>query len=218
MSFLFIDQFVSIRRWLLLPLALAGCWLAILATTQTAHAQALIGKFTVLHDAPAPKSLDVVVVEEFLNFSCPHCNNFREVAKPVFAKYGKRVKLVWVPVLFRGQIDAPLRLFYIAREQGKEQEIEQALFEASFKAGVNVFDPQVVGYLARTHGLQDAYSKDGNAEWVTQRIADGHARADNFGVEATPTLVLQGTLRMVPEATMQEFVANLDSVLSQLLK
>lgn len=206
------------RALLLLGIAVSG--LIVLADVREAKAQALVGKFAAVRDAPAPKSLDVVVVEEFLNFSCPHCNHFRDVAKPVFAKYGKRVKLIWVPVLFRGQVDAPLRLFYIARNQGlpKEQEIEAALFEASFKAGVNVFDPQVVSYLARTHGLLDAYTKESPAQWVTQRIADGHARADSFGVDATPTLVLQGALRLVPDSTMEEFVANFDSLVGQLLK
>lgn len=182
------------------------------------HAQALKGKFTVLTKEPAPHSADVVVVEEFLNFTCPHCNNFRQVAKPVFAKYGKRVKLVRVPILFRGQIDAPLRLFYIAQAQGKEDLIDQALFEAAFQYGVNVFDPQVVSYLARTNGLQRAYEKDAGAEWVTRRIADGHVRADGFGVEATPTLVLQGSLRLVPELSMADFVANFDQLVAELLK
>jgi protein-disulfide isomerase len=181
-------------------------------------AQALTGKYTVLTTAPAPHSLDVVVVEEFLNFTCPHCNNFREVAKPVFAKYGRRLKLVRVPVLFRGQIDAPLRLFYIAQANGKEEQIDQALFDAAFRSNVNVYDPQVVGYLARTNGLQAAYEKDAGADWVGRRVADGHARADGFGVDATPTLVLQGALRLVPESTMQDFVHNFDQLVSQLLK
>lgn len=199
-------------------------WLGVLIATAAlllpgaVIAQNLTGKYTVLTTAPALHSLDVVVVEEFLNFTCPHCNNFREAAKPVFAKYGKRLKLVRVPVLFRGQIDAPLRLFYIAQTKGKEDQIDQALFDAAFRNNVNVFDPQVVGYLARTNGLQADYEKDAGAGWVERRIADGHARADGFGVEATPTLVLQGSLRLVPEGTMQDFVQNFDRVVAQLLK
>jgi predicted DsbA family dithiol-disulfide isomerase len=181
-------------------------------------AQSLTGKFAVINKAPAPHSLNTVVVEEFLNFTCPHCNNFREAAKPVFAKYGKRLKLVRVPIMFRGQAEAPLRLFYVAQAHAKEELIDDALFDAAFRSGVNVFDAQVVSYLARTNGLQAPYEKDGAAEWVTRRIADGHARADRFGVDATPTLVLQEELRLVPESTMEEFVANFDRIVAQLLK
>ncbi len=202
-----------------LALSVTGLLLiAVISIPQHARAQALKGKFTVLTQAPAPHSADVVVVEEFLNFTCPHCNNFREAAKPILVKYGKRLKMVRVPILFRGQIDAPLRLFYIAQANGKEDVIDQALFEAAFQYGVNVFDAQVVSYLARTNGLQQAYEKDAAAEWVTRRIADGHVRADGFGVEATPTLVLQGALRLVPDSTMAEFVANFDQLVGQLLK
>lgn len=159
-----------------------------------------------------------MVVEEFLNFSCPHCNKFREVAKPVFEKYGKRVKLVRIPILFRGQDDAPLRLFYIGQAKGLEDRLDEALFSASFKSNVNVFDPRVVSYLARSEGIKPAYDRDSGADWVTSRIANGQARADAYGVEATPTLVLQGALRLVPETTMEEFVGNFDRMLAQLLK
>ena len=136
----------------------------------------------------------------------------------MFTKYGKRVKLVRVPILFRGQSDPALRLFYIAQSKGKEEEIDTALFDARFRYGVDNFDPQVVGYLARTNGLEQAYEKEASADWVGRRIADGHARADADGVEATPTLVIQGVLRLVPDSSMNDFVANLDKVVGQLLK
>jgi thiol:disulfide interchange protein DsbA len=183
-----------------------------------ASAEDLKGNYTALKAVPTPHSLDTVVVEEFLNFSCPHCNKFREVAKPVFEKYGKRVKLIRIPILFRGQDDAPLRLFYVGQAKGLEDRLDEALFSASFKSNVNVFDPRVVSYLARSEGIKPAYDQDASSEWVTARIADGQARADAYGVEATPTLVLQGALRMVPETTMEEFVGNFDRMLAQLLK
>lgn len=209
-------------RYSALACAAAGLlWaIAVLAPAAPAAAQELTGKYALIDGktAPALHSLDVVVVEEFLNFSCPHCNDFRTTAKPVFTKYGKRMKLVRVPILFRGQSDPALRLFYIAQAHGMEEKIDQALFDARFRYGADNFDPQVVGYLARTNGLQEAYEKDGSAEWVGRRIADGHARADVSGVEATPTLVLQGAIRLVPESTMAEFVANFDKIAAQLLK
>jgi predicted DsbA family dithiol-disulfide isomerase len=192
--------------------------LALLASPLLASAQGIEGKFTAVGPLPPRKSANTVVVEEFLNFTCPHCNNFREVAKPVLEKYGKRVKLVHLPLLFRGQADAPLRLFFVAQEQGKEDVIVNALFDAAFKSNVNVYDPAVVNYLARTNGLAQAYQKDGNAAWVTQRIAAVVARANTFQVDSTPTLVLQGAMKMSPETRMEAFVSEMDGVIGQLLK
>jgi len=202
--------------------AALGCLfgLALCAFSAQADALALQGKYTVLagKTAPAPHTLDVVVVEEFLNFSCPHCNAFREVAKPVFAKYGKRLKLVRIPVLFRGQGDAPLRLFYVAQAHDREDEIDEALFDARFRNDVDNFSPDIVSYLARSNGLEKAYEKEASLPWVDHRIADGMVQADAAGVDATPTLLVEGVLKLVPQSTMADFVANFDNVVAQLLK
>ena len=216
-------KFQSIKYLRVLRACHAIAWIFWIAFLSWGHAHSvsaeqLKGNFVALKATPAPHSLDTVVVEEFLNFSCPHCNKFREVAKPVFEKYGKRVKLIRIPILFRGHDDAPLRLFYIGQAKGLEDRMDEALFGASFKSNVNVFDPRVVSYLARSEGLKPAYDQDAGADWVSSRIASGQARADGYGVEATPTLVLQGSLRMVPETTMEEFVGNFDRMLAQLLK
>ncbi len=169
---------------------------------------------------PVPKdhSLDTVVVEEYLNFTCPHCNTFREASKPLFAKYGKRIKLVRMPVLFKGQTDPPLRLFFIAEAQGKQEMISDVLFDTAFKYNVDIYDPAVVGYLARTNGLAEAYQKDAASEWVSRRVQDVEARASTFGVNATPTVVVQGALRIVPEGPMADFIGTIDRVVGQLLK
>jgi len=182
------------------------------------QAQGLEGKYVAVGTVPAAHSLDVVVVEEYLNFTCPHCNNFRDVAKPVFKKYGKRIKLLRMPILFRGQADPPLRLFFVAQANGKEDLAEEALFDAAFKSGVNIYDPAVVNFLARNLGLSEAYRKDGDAQWVSQKIDAAAARASTFGVEGTPTLVLQSGLRLFPESTMQAFVDNFDHLVLELLK
>lgn len=195
-----------------------GLFAALVATPLLAMAQGIEGKFTAVGPVPARKSVDTVVVEEFLNFTCPHCNSFRDAAKPLLAKYGKRLKLIHSPLLFRGQQDPPLRLFFVAQSQGKENEIVEALFDAAFKYNVNIYDPAVVNYLARTNGLAQAYEKEGNAAWVTQRIAAVVARANTFGVDSTPTLVLQGALRMTPETRIETFLADVDGVVGELLK
>jgi protein-disulfide isomerase len=53
---------------------------------------------------------------------------------------------------------------------------------------------------------------------VGEKIKAAAARADALGVDATPTIVLNGALRLVPQTGMNAFVANLDQVLAELLK
>lgn len=195
-----------------------GLLTALAAWPALAQAQGISGNYSAVGPLPPRKSADVVVVEEFLNFTCSHCNNFREVAKPVFDKYGKRLKLVRIPLLFRGQADPPLRLFFIAQANGKEELIHDVLFDAAFKYNVNIYDPAVVSYLARTNGLAEAYARDSGADWVTRKIAEAVARANAVGVEATPTLVVQGAMKMTPQGRMELFVQGFDFVVGELLR
>lgn len=176
------------------------------------------GDYERIGPVPNPHSVGQVLFEEYLNFTCPHCHNFRELAGPLFEKYGKRLKVVYIPILFRGQNDAALRLFYVAQKEGKEKEIMSALFDATFKYGVNINDPAVVNYLARSSGVGDAYQRDAQADWVNTKLQEASAKADQAGVSATPTVVLQGALRMLPKGGMQNYIDNVDHIISQLLK
>lgn len=178
----------------------------------------LKGEFDAVGPVPAKHSQKVVELEEFLNFTCPHCNNFRHAAKPLFAKYGERLKRVYVPILFRGQADTPLRLYYVAERAGRAEEMNDLIFDATFRYGVDINDPKIVSYLARSAGLAEAYEREGGADWVNEKIRAAHARADAMGVQATPTVVLAGALRLTPSTGMQTFVNNLDQLIAQLLK
>jgi protein dithiol oxidoreductase (disulfide-forming) len=192
--------------------------LCTLALALGASGQELQGAYEAIGPVPKPHSLKVVHLEEFLNFTCPHCNNFREVAKPLFEKYGTRVKRTYVPILFRGQTDDPLRLYFIAERAGRAEEVNELIFDATFRYGVNIYDPKIVGYLARSAGLADQFQQEAHAKWVDEKIQQAAVLADHYGVEATPTVVLDGSLRLVPRTGMQEFVGNLDQLIQELLK
>jgi predicted DsbA family dithiol-disulfide isomerase len=175
------------------------------------------GSYQRIAALPKKHSVKVVQFDEFLNFTCPHCNNFREAAKPLKKKYGKRLKVTYIPVLFRGQPDSPLRLFYIGEAAGRTEEIKNLIFDAAFVHGVNIYDPTVVSYLARSSGLGERYQKEGGAEWVTQKVLHAQRRAEVDGIRATPTVVLQRALLVEPAGGMQAYVGNLERLIEQLL-
>ena len=185
----------------------------------TGAAQAdLEGTYETIGPIPEKNSLDVVIMEEFLNFTCPHCNNFRNVSKPLLSKYGKRLKLKNLPIAFRGQPDTPIRLYFIAEKMGRSAEIKEMIFDTTFVYGQNIFDPKVVSYLARSAGLAEEFRREFDSEWVNLKIREARLRADQVGVRATPTIVLNGAVRLVPKTSMNAFVGNLDRIVSQLLK
>ncbi len=177
----------------------------------------LPGSYDALGTVPAAKSQKVVKLEEFLNFTCPHCNAFRLESKPLFDKYGDRVLRVYVPLLFRGQADYPLRLFYVAVAEGKTAEAKEAIFDAAFRFRADIYSADTVAYMASELGLAEAYRRNANADWVTKLIQDGHKRADEAQIRGTPTIVLAHTIKVTPSGGMQQFLSNLDGLIDALL-
>lgn len=205
-----------VRRLARLGLALALLGVAWAGGPAPARAQ-LEGSYDTIGPLPKPHSLKVVQFDEYLNFTCPHCNNFRTAAKPLKKKFGKRLQVTYIPVLFRNQSDGALRLFFIAEAAGRAEEVKNLIFDATFSSGVNINDPSVVSYLARSSGLGEQFRKDVNSEWVTQKVIDAQQRASEAGIHATPTIVLEQALRITPSSGMQSFVGNLERLIEQML-
>ena len=65
-----------------------------------------------------------------MNFGCPHCNNLREASIEFRKQQKDRVEFIDIPIVFRGQDDAPLRLYYVASKLGKGDQIKDELFKA----------------------------------------------------------------------------------------
>ena len=159
-------------------------------------AERIRGHYAVVGKVPKAHTIEKVVFEEFMNFGCPHCNNLREASIEFRKQQKDRVEFIDIPIVFGGQDDAPLRLYYVARKLGKGDQIKDELFKARFTHGVDVFDKGIVNYLARSLGLSEAYQKEKNAPWVNQLLAEGELKAQQYGLTGTPTVVLQYSLKM----------------------
>lgn len=179
---------------------------------------AIRGQYQPVGPVPQKHSLDKVVFEEFLNFGCPHCNNFRNQTKEFKEKYKGTVEFVDVPILFRGQGDAPLRLYYVAKKLGRADEVKHAIFDAKFKHNVDVFDPGIVNYLARSLGMGSEFRDQAQGADITAEIENGERMAKIYGVNATPTIILANSLKMNIGRSMEEFVENLPNTIDDLVK
>ena len=159
-------------------------------------AERIRGHYAVVGKVPKAHTVEKVVFEEFMNFGCPHCNNLREASIEFRKQQKDRVEFIDIPIVFRGQDDAPLRLYYVARKLGKGDQIKDELFKARFTHGVDVFDKGIVNYLARSLGLSEAFQKEKDAPWVNQLLSEGELKAQQYGLTGTPTVVLQYSLKM----------------------
>ena len=154
------------------------------------------GHYKLVGNKPASKSINKIIFEEFINFGCSHCNKLHKASKEFRKKFADQFEFVDIPIVFKGQDDSPLRLYYVARKIGKGNLIKDELFNASFIHGVNVFDPGVTNYLARSLGISKEFQKEKDLQWVNQLIRDGERKSLIYGVRGTPTVIIQQALKM----------------------
>ena len=180
--------------------------------------ESIRGHYDVVGNIPAAHSVKKVVYEEFMNFGCPHCNNLYKASRNFRKKFADKVEFIDIPIVFRGQDDSPLRLYYVAKKIGKGDLIIDELFKASFTHNVNVFDPGITNYLARSLGIHEEFQKEKDQKWVNQLIKDGERKATIYGLTGTPTIVIQYALKMDigPYGTMAGFVQKISETITDL--
>ena len=180
--------------------------------------ESIRGHYVVVGNIPAAHSVKKVVYEEFMNFGCPHCNNLYKASRNFRKKFEDRVEFIDIPIVFRGQDDSPLRLYYVAKKIGKGDLIIDELFKASFRNNVNVFDPGIINYLARSFGIYMEFQKEKDQKWVSQLIKEGERKATIYGLTGTPTVVIQYALKMDigPYGTMAGFVKKIPETIADL--
>ena len=180
--------------------------------------ESIRGHYDVVGNIPAAHSVKKVVYEEFMNFGCQHCNNLYKASRNFRKKFADKVEFIDIPIVFRGQDDSPLRLYYVAKKIGKGDLIIDELFKASFTHNVNVFDPGITNYLARSLGIHKEFQKEKDQKWVNQLIKDGERKATIYGLTGTPTIVIQYALKMDigPYGTMAGFVKKIPETIADL--
>ena len=178
------------------------------------------GHYILVGNKPDSNSIKKVVFEEFINFGCAHCNKLHKASKNFRKIFANKIEFVDIPIVFKGQNDSPLRLYYVARKIGKSDLIKDELFKASFIHGVNVFDPGITNYLARSLGIRKEFQEEKDQQWVNQLIKDGERKSLIYGVRGTPTVIIQQALKMDigKYGSMDTFVKKVPETIEDLMK
>ena len=73
-----------------------------------------------------------VKIIEFLNFGCTHCYDLRKDMPQLLKKYGDKVEIKYIPIIFPKQSTKSIEAYLIAEQMGKGEEMRDALFDAKF--------------------------------------------------------------------------------------
>ncbi len=177
------------------------------------------GHYKIVGNKTESKNIKKIIFEEFINFGCSHCNKLHKASKDFRKKFANQIEFFDIPIVFKGQDDSPLRLYYVARKIGKGDLIKDELFKATFVHGVNVFDPGITNYLARSLGIRKEFQEEKDQLWVNKLIQEGERKSIIYGVRGTPTVVIQHALKMDigKYGSMDQFLKKIPETIEDLM-
>lgn len=165
-----------------------------------------------------PLNGQIEVVEVF-GYTCPACAAF----EPVFSAWKKRqpadVRVTPLAAPFGGYWMPYARAFYTAESMGLMDRTHSAMFEAIHVqrslSPQNVSDQQIAGFYAN-HGADAAqFASTMQSFTVNAKLKRAEQFLARTGVEATPTLVVNGKYRVIGNRSFEEQLNTVEHLVAR---
>jgi thiol:disulfide interchange protein DsbA len=179
------------------------------------------GEYEVIGDLTKLKGLKQVEIEEFFNFSCGHCYGFQKEFEKLKEKYKEKLIYKGKPIFWGNQTPFPAMAYMIAIEKGKGEIAKKEIFDSNFRLGADVFDLRTIGFIIRSLGIADEFEKEKQEGRVKKMVDDVQKLANQYGVKETPTVVINGILKVSPSISkgdVKKMTENLDMIIGDILK
>ncbi|TKS59322.1 MAG: disulfide bond formation protein DsbA [Nitrospira sp.] len=178
----------------------------------------LMGRFELLKDEPSTHQPGKVKVIEFADFYCPHCHQFEEMGLPLLQKeFGNKLEVTMVgfPV-FQNKLPTPFDMYEQAKIMGKGAEMKKVLFRTIHQDKMTgILDRTIRELLIKEVGLDPKVFEEGMASGrPAKAFDDGRRWGDRIKVKYTPTLLLDGNIKLENENMKTE---NIITVIRSIL-
>ncbi len=187
------------RLFLLFCLSLA----ALIFAPHAFAADPVEGEDYTLIDPPvATQSGDKIEVVEVFGYSCSHCAHLAPVISKWKAQQPEDVKVEYLPAAFGGIWEVYARVFYTADTMGVVDATHDALFEALHEERRPVNKIEDIADFYAEHGVdKEQFISTMDSFPVNAKLANARTRAAGYGVEGTPTLIVEGKYRVMAGKT-----------------
>lgn len=157
-----------------------------------------------------------IEVLEFFSYGCPHCAKFSPLVGAWAAALPKDVVFKRVPVGYGRPAWVNLsRAYYSLEATGDLAKLDAALFRAIHDEHENLFDEQSLADWVGKHGgdaarFANAYVSFG----VNNQTVQADQMAEDYAIEAVPTLVVNGRYAVVSPAQAEDEQQTFKELLS----
>jgi protein dithiol oxidoreductase (disulfide-forming) len=177
---------------------IAGCQAQDTAAPATAKRQWEAGKDYALINPPVPVKGDKVVVTEVFSYACPHCAHYQPYADDLKAKLPAGAQFELLPAVFNPTWEPFARAFYTAKSMGLLDKTHQALFDAVHRdhQPLHTLEDLANLFYSNYGANPGSFLSTATSFVIEGEMAQDAQRVRDYGVEATPTLIVNGKYRV----------------------
>ena len=187
-----------LARTLILIAGLLSASIAFAADGAAAAPKWEAGKSYQLIDPPQPTTTgNKIEVLEVFSYACPHCGHFQPYAETLKASLPKNAEFTLLPADFQPRWVEFARGFYVAKALGLVAKTHQEMFDAIYRDNVPMNTIDDIASFYAEHGADKASFVSTAQSFVVEgQLAHGHEMEAKYGIESTPTLVVNGKYRI----------------------
>ena len=199
---------------------------------RSARALLLVGLFSVGMASAADKGIDYipiipeqptdsvkkVEVVEVFSYACPHCASLAPTIESWARKLPANVTYKRIPVSFgRPQWTVMSKAYYALESMNEADRLHEKIFNAIHTERLTLFSEDILFNWIEKQGVNrqkflDAY----NSFAVQSKVARGDQKSMAYGVDAVPTIIIDGKYRTSPSIAGGN--ATLFPLLDELIK
>jgi len=179
-------------------LSLFGLLLGLASTTALAQAPAVEGTDYNVIDPPQPTaSSERIEVIEAFGYSCPACARLQPLIDAWKPKLPADVEFSYMPASWGGVWEQFGRAFYAAQSLGVLDKSHSEIFKRVHIDKKPVAGPEDIAALYEEFGVsKEDFLATMNSFAVNTRIGRAKQQMPRYGVEGTPTLIINGKYRV----------------------
>lgn len=178
----------------------------------------ILGLYPVINK-PSIQEDGKVRIMEFLSFYCGNCYRFNIIKHQLESKYGDALELRVLPIAWGDQSIKTVEAYILAERSGKGKEMADAIFRAIFEENKDISDVEVLTTLAMEVGLEDDFGEKLRSGDAGQEAQNNIRLAQQYLVEETPTLIINGNIVVNPRPTRGDvslMAQNLEVIIQNL--
>ena len=152
--------------------------------------------YEVIEPAQPTSAKDQVEVVEVFGYMCPHCASFQPYVHPWSENVADNVYFTRIPAIFNRSWEPFARAYYAAEVLGVLDDGHKALFDAVHTERKMIRSPDHLADFFSQYGVDSAeFKKTMNSFAVETKLRRGQALIPRYGVNATPSMVVNGKYR-----------------------